>query len=99
MLTFVARHRATNALAAKSITVTTTATGGGVDTDGDGMPDSWELANGLNPFVNDASGDKDGDGLTNLQEYLAGTNPGDPHSFLRINAANSSANVRLSFFA
>ena len=41
-----------------------------VDTDGDGMPDSWETANGLNP--NDA---KDGssvgeDGYTNLENYL-----------------------------
>jgi len=45
------------------------------DTDGDGMPDGWEVANGLNPLVNDAALDPDGDGLTNLQEYLLGTNP------------------------
>ncbi len=41
-----------------------------VDTDGDGMPDEWETANGLNP--NDA---KDGaakaeNGYTNLENYL-----------------------------
>jgi methylaspartate ammonia-lyase len=47
------------------------------DTDGDGMPDAWEVANGLNPLVDDAGGDADGDGLTNLQEYQAGTNPQD----------------------
>jgi hypothetical protein len=40
------------------------------DTDGDGMHDSWETANGLNPNVNDAAGDADNDG-----EYLAGSNP------------------------
>ncbi|MDY0149038.1 MAG: thrombospondin type 3 repeat-containing protein [Kiritimatiellia bacterium] len=50
--------------------------GGGelADTDGDGMPDAWELANGLDPFVDDANGDADGDGITNLQEYLHGLN-------------------------
>ncbi|HEY3159681.1 MAG TPA: hypothetical protein VGJ78_12020 [Vicinamibacterales bacterium] len=46
------------------------------DTDGDGMHDSWETANGLNPNLNDAAGDADADGYSNLTEYLAGTNPG-----------------------
>src|SRR5262249_39675766 len=45
------------------------------DTDGDGMPDSFEIANGLNPQLNDASLDPDGDGLTNLQEFQRGTKP------------------------
>jgi len=40
------------------------------DGDGDGMPDAWETANGLDPFNDaDAAGDIDGDGLTNLFEY------------------------------
>jgi len=50
------------------------------DDDNDGMPDTWEIANGLNPLVNDANLDKDGDGFTNLREYRAGTNPNDPKS-------------------
>ncbi len=51
------------------------------DRDGDGMPDAWEIAFGLNPDdPNDAKADKDQDGLTNLAEYLAGTNPNDAQS-------------------
>jgi chitodextrinase len=46
-----------------------------LDTDGDGIPDAWELAFGLNPNLNDATGDPDGDGLSNLQEYRLGRNP------------------------
>lgn len=42
-----------------------------VDSDNDGMPDSWERRHGLNPHdPADASADKDGDGYTNLEEYL-----------------------------
>jgi len=46
-----------------------------LDDDNDGMPDTWEVANGLDPLVNDAALDPDNDGLTNLQEYQLGTNP------------------------
>jgi len=45
------------------------------DADGDGMHNSWETVNGLNPGLDDAAGDKDGDLITNINEYLAGTNP------------------------
>jgi hypothetical protein len=56
------------------------------DTDGDGMADGYEVANGLNPLVNDAAGDLDGDGMSNLQEYLAGTAANDPTSVFKISA-------------
>jgi alpha-galactosidase len=54
------------------------------DTDGDGMPDAYELAHtnpqsatALNP-EDDLENGGAGDGLTNLQEYEIGTNPNDP---------------------
>ena len=44
-----------------------------VDTDGDGMPDEWEIANGLNPNdPSDANGDITGDGYTNIEKYING---------------------------
>lgn len=49
---------------------------GSSDSDGDTMPDDWELANGFNPNdPSDAAGDADSDGLTNVQEYTQGSNP------------------------
>jgi len=42
-----------------------------IDSDEDGMPDSWERQHGLNPHdARDGAGDKDSDGYTNLEEYL-----------------------------
>ena len=61
------------------------------DTDHDGIPDTWELANGLNPNdPTDAAKDSDGDGMTNYQEYLAGTNPMQPGSHLAATVQNAA---------
>lgn len=41
------------------------------DSDGDGIPDKWEIANGLNPDdPSDAVMDRNGDGYTNIEEYI-----------------------------
>lgn len=45
------------------------------DTDGDGLPDSWEQQYFQHITNGDPNGDPDGDGRDNLTEYLAGTNP------------------------
>ena len=57
------------------------------DSDGDGMPDEWELAHKLDPYdPSDAAMDPDGDGMSNLQEYQAGTDPFTASSLLRISS-------------
>jgi hypothetical protein len=49
------------------------------DSDGDGMPNSYERAHPcLDPAVPDASGDPDADGLVSYDEFAAGTDPCDP---------------------
>lgn len=40
------------------------------DTDGDGMPDDWESAHGLDPATADGAADRNGDGYTNLEDWL-----------------------------
>jgi len=59
------------------------------DSDGDGMPDSWELSHGLDPRNgSDGAVDSDGDGYTNVEEWLNGTSPRE-----KINYRNLANNV------
>jgi hypothetical protein len=74
------------------------------DSDGDGLLDSWETANGLDPLSgagsDGAQGDPDGDGYTNWQEQFAGTDPQNNASVLRLSAAIvESGLLRLSWQA
>jgi hypothetical protein len=64
--------------------VTWTVQAASPDTDGDGLPDAWESANGLNPNDDtDAAKDSDGDAATSREEFIAGTDPQNVASVLR----------------
>jgi hypothetical protein len=67
------------------------------DTDGDGLPDSWEMTYGLDPRDatgdNGAAGDPDHDGASNLAEFIAGTNPRDAQDVLRFSHVSISNQV------
>ena len=68
------------------------------DADGDGLADNWEtnffgLA-GANPNV-----DSDGDGMLNGQEYIAGTDPTNALSYLKIVSLTAPPGAILTFGA
>ena len=54
------------------------------DSDGDGIPDSYEVSQTLKPLLNDADEDSDTDGMPNGKEYLSGTAAGDSNSVFRV---------------
>jgi hypothetical protein len=64
----------------------------GIDTDGDGIADAFELTYAGNLGTMTAVTDHDGDGETDLDEYLEGTNPFDPNSKLRITSFVTNSN-------
>ena len=71
----------------------------GYDNNYDGLPDDWQAAyfgsNSANwPALNT---DSDGDGMSNLREFLAGTNPTNAASVLRIKLENSAQGLFLSW--
>jgi hypothetical protein len=76
----------------------------GVDTDGDGLPDSWEqmvIANSggaINGLSQVGLGlDLDGDGMPDVQEFFYGSFAFLPGDQLQMNGLTAHANGRLSF--
>ena len=70
------------------------------DTDGDGVPDLWEMAHGTQPLMADGAEDPDGDGVSNLDEFRAGTNPQSADSYLHVEQTSwEGGNLTLQFTA
>jgi hypothetical protein len=71
------------------------------DGDGDGMPDTFESANGFDPGnAADGAQDRDGDGVSNADEYRSGTDLDDMDSYLRVEAVEAGGgDVTIAFVA
>ncbi len=73
------------------------------DDDGDGLPDVWENANGLNSSsaagIDGADGDKDGDGMSNMAELKAGTDPSNPDDCLEVSIEPIVGGVQVEWTA
>jgi hypothetical protein len=59
------------------------------DTDNDGLPDGYEVQNGLNANANDACANLDGDPVDNVTEFDDGTDPQDANSYLHVTSVTA----------
>lgn len=97
----IIRVSVTNAAAASGVASTNTPLTVLADFDRDGMADAWEAQYFGASSTNDSSNaelDSDGDGASNRDEYLAGTDPTDPQSVLRMTAFGWNTNSVLLRF-
>lgn len=69
------------ATSSEKVSFVTSAINDTIDSDNDGLPDSWEILNDLDPQdISDSGLDFDNDGLTNLEEFNAQTDPNNADS-------------------
>jgi hypothetical protein len=69
-----------------------------LDSDGDGIPDAWEAAYNFGTNnVADAALDPDGDGMKNWQEFVAGTDPTNSLSYLKIDSLTADTSSIITF--
>jgi hypothetical protein len=70
------------------------------DNDGDRLPDAWEAVHGFSTNdLSDAGLDADGDTLSNHEEYIAGTDPRDAESYLKVERIEAVGSAKLWFTA
>jgi hypothetical protein len=71
------------------------------DSNTNGLPDDWETQHfqSLNSPEGAPGADYDGDDMSNTAEFVAGTNPADPNSLLRLDPIGTSPERTLSFDA
>ena len=71
----------------------------GRDGNFDGLPDDWQSQFWGSSSANwpGSQVDSDGDGASNIQEFLAGTDPTDPNSVLRVQIVTTSQGPRLNW--
>ena len=72
--------------------------GAGVDINGDGVPEGWELAN-LGTSGANLNRDSDGDGSSDRSEFFAGTLPTNPGDVFRLALTQDGANLQVAFRA
>ena len=65
-----------------------------MDTNTNGLPNSWELRYFGGTTAASASVDSDQDGVNNLTEYIAGTNPTNPASLFVVQIIESTHGVK-----
>jgi hypothetical protein len=69
------------------------------DSNANGIPDNWESDYFGSPTGADRDADSDGDGMSNWAEYIAGTNPTNAASYLKVQGITATGTALITFQA